>query len=364
MTMTSSTPLAKRKTFSFDNPAIWLAYLPLFFIPWYFELPSTPRMIWAVVGLAAFLVIYFVAMNAKGVRLIAYAAAILLLAFALAFTHSNWTVIAIYAAAMVADLRPMRRAATVLTAFVVASIAFALALQMHPFYWVLGVFFMVMVGVANISRAALEDKNAALANAQEEVKQMAATAERERIGRDLHDLLGRTLTLIAIKADLASRLADRDAGRAQTEMREVATAARDALTEVRAAVAGMTGATLSREIASARSALAAAGIDCVVEGDAASIQHGAGAVLAMTLREAITNVIRHSGARSCRIHLAQSPSGLALTVSDDGDGAAVREAGGISGIRSRLAAAGGGLSVAGDAHGTQLTARMPNEAHA
>ncbi|MBC7770420.1 MAG: sensor histidine kinase, partial [Phycisphaerales bacterium] len=84
----------------------------------------------------------------------------------------------------------------------------------------------------------------------------------------------------------------------------------------------------------------------------------------MTLREAITNVIRHSGARSCRIALTRGASGLELTVTDDGVGEAVREGGGIGGVRSRLAAAGGGLSVTGDADGTQLVARVPLEASA
>ncbi|MBC7769632.1 MAG: two-component sensor histidine kinase, partial [Phycisphaerales bacterium] len=232
------------KWFSIDGPYIWLAYLPFFFIPWFFSTPTTPQIVGGLVGLTVFLGLYFAAVPTAGARLIGYAAAILVLSFALAFTHGNWTVIAIYAAALIAQLRPMRRASILLGAFAITTLAAGLALQQSPFYWAFGVFFMVMVGAANISRAALEDKNRALANAQEEVKQMAATAERERIGRDLHDLLGRTLTLIAIKADLAVKLSPRDPARAETEMREVAAAARDALAEVRAAVAGMTGATL------------------------------------------------------------------------------------------------------------------------
>jgi len=352
------------KWFSIDGPYIWLAYLPLFFIPWFFSTPTTPQIVGGVVGLAVFLGLYFAAIETTGARFIGYATAILVLSFALAFTHSNWTVITIYAAALIAQLRPTRRAIMFLGAFAVATLVAGLALQQHPFYWGFGVFFMLMVGASNISRAALEDKNRALAHAQDEVKQMAATAERERIGRDLHDLLGRTLTLIAIKADLAVKLSPRDPARAETEMREVAAAAREALAEVRAAVAGMTGATLGREIASAQTALAAAGIACIVEGDAEEIEQGAGAVLAMALREAITNVIRHSGARTCRIALTRGANGLELTVSDDGDGEAVREGGGIGGVRSRLAAAGGGLSVTGDADGTQLVARVPLAASA
>ena len=350
---------AKLKWFSIDGPLLWLMYLPLFFIPWVFRLPSTPQILWAIAGLAVFLVIYIRACTAKGNALILYAALTLLISFGLIYTNSNWTVIAVYAAAMVGELRPPRRAGIVLGIFAVITVITGLAVQQTPFYWAMGVFLMVMVGIANISRGMLEDKNVALANAQGEVKQMAATAERERIGRDLHDLLGRTLTLIAIKADLAAKLSPRDPAKAEAEMREVAAAARDALAEVRAAVAGMTGATLGREIASAQVALAAANIACIVEADAEEIDQGASAVLAMTLREAITNVIRHSGARTCRIALTRGPNGLELTVTDDGDGEAVREGGGIGGVRSRLAAAGGGLNVTGNADGTQLVARLP-----
>jgi two-component system sensor histidine kinase DesK len=347
-----------------DHPAIWLAYLPLFFIPWLIKLPSPVQMITAGIGLAVFLGLYFLSLKAAGARLIALAVAALLLSFALAFTNSNWTVIAVYAAAMIAELRPARRASIAVGAFAAASAALALATGQHPIYWVLGVFLMIMVGIGNISRAALQDKNAALAAAQGEVRQFAAAAERERIGRDLHDLLGRTLTLIAIKADLAARLSATDADKAAAEMRDIAAAAREGLAEVRAAVSGMTGASLAREIAASQAALAAAGIACEVEGDAEAIDPGTSAVLAMALREAVTNVIRHSGARSCRIALIQQRQGLELKVSDDGDGQAVRSGGGLAGLTARLSAAGGELAVEGDRQGTRLTARVPQGAAA
>ena len=343
-----------------DHPAIWLAYLPLFFIPWAIQLPSPVQMIAAGVGLAVFLYIYFLSVKAAGARLIALAVAALLLSFALAFTNSNWTVVAVYAAAMIAELRPARRASIGVGLFALASAGLALATGQHPIYWVLGVFLMIMVGIGNISRAALQDKNAALAAAQGEVRQFAAAAERERIGRDLHDLLGRTLTLIALKADLAARLADSAPDKAVAEMRDVAAAAREGLAEVRAAVSGMTGASLAREIAGSRAALAAAGIAYKVEGDAENIDPGTSAVLAMALREAVTNVIRHSGARTCRIALIQQQGGgIELKVSDDGDGQAVRPGGGLAGLTARLAAAGGELAVEGSLHGTSLTARLP-----
>lgn len=342
-----------------DHPAIWLAYLPLFFIPWFIKLPSPAQMIAAGIGLAVFLVVYFISLKAAGWRLIGLALAALLLSFALAFTNSNWTVIAVYAAAMIAELRPAWRASLGVGVFAAASAGLALATGQPAVYWVLGVFLMVMVGIGNISRAALQDKNRELAAAQGEVRHFAAAAERERIGRDLHDLLGRTLTLIAIKADLAARLADSAPDKAVAEMRDVAAAAREGLAEVRAAVSGMTGASLAREIAGSKAALTAAGIACEVEGDAEAIDPGTSAVLAMALREAVTNVIRHSGAHTCRIALIQQAGGLELKVTDDGDGQAVRPGGGLAGLTSRLMAAGGELAIEGDTRGTRLTARVP-----
>jgi two-component system sensor histidine kinase DesK len=220
-------------------------------------------------------------------------------------------------------------------------------------------FLMAMVGLSNVSGAALQDKTAALAAAQEEVQRLAATAERERIGRDLHDLLGRTLTLVTIKAELAAKLATRDPAKAEAEMREVAQASREALAEVRAAVSGMTGTGFAREVEQSCTALEAAGITCTVEGAPERVDGGTGAVLAMALREAVTNVIRHSGARQCRIRIHRQGRSVELGVEDDGDGTAVREAGGIGGIRARLAAAGGSLSVEGSHSGTHLRATLP-----
>lgn len=347
-----------------DHPAIWLAYLPLFFIPWFIERPSTTQMIAATAGLVVFLALYFAAFKATGRRLTILAVATLLISFALAFTGSNWTVITIYAAAMVGNLRPPRRAAIMVGAFAVATCILAFATRQPVIFWVFGVFLTIMVGAANISRAALEDKNQALAESRDEVRQLAAAAERERIARDLHDLLGRTLTLIAIKADLAAKLADRDSDEARNEMRDIAGAARQGLADVRSAVSGMTGATLSRELASSQAALSVAGIRCKIEGDADRIDPGSSAVLAMALREAITNVIRHSGASSCEILVKQHPGGLEMTVSDNGHGEAVRAGGGIAGLRSRLGAAGGDLAVRGTAEGTQLVARLPQGAAA
>ena len=357
-------PVERPRPWAPGTSGAWLTlpYLPLYALPWLWERPSPADLAGSAAGLALFLPLYLLGSRLGGAALAAASAGVLAISIALSFAGANWPVIAIYAAVMAGGLRPPLQAGVAIGVFAAVAAGFSLLTGQPLFLWLFGVFMMVMVGLATVSRAALEDKNRALAAAQDEVRAMAAGAERERIARDLHDLLGRTLTLVALKAELAARLAPGDAEAAGREMREVATAAREALAEVRAAVSGMTGASLAREIAASRTALQAAGIDCSVEGEADGIAPGAGAVLAMTLREAVTNVIRHSGARRCRIVVDAGAGEVRLTVADDGSGADVREGGGIGGIRGRLAAAGGALLVEGGASGTRLVASLPGAA--
>lgn len=342
-----------------ETPWPWLVYLPFFIIPWLVQRPSPAQLLGAAAGLALFLLFYLGGYRQTGRALIGAAGALLVLAFALAFTGGSWPVIAVYAAAMLAEHRPARQAGLLIAGFALLTGAWALLLGQFLPWGLIGMFMMVMAGFASLSGALMREKNAALARAQQEVRALAATAERERIGRDLHDLLGRTLTLVAMKAELADRLVARDPVRARTEMRDVAEAARAALAEVRAAVAGMTGATLARELEQSRAALAAAGIACTVEGDASGVAAGPGAILAMTLREAVTNVIRHSGARTCTITVGLADGRHSLVVRDDGVGTAVREAGGLRGLKARLDAVGGELDVAGGGQGTRLRASLP-----
>jgi two-component system sensor histidine kinase DesK len=165
---------------------------------------------------------------------------------------------------------------------------------------------------------------------------------------------------VAVKAELAARLADRDPAAARREMEAVAEAARETLGEVRTAVAGMTGAAFSVELDRAKRMLAAANVKADVRADAHPSDAAREAVLAMALREAVTNVIRHAGASSCTIRLDVGPEGgLRLQVQDDGCGGDICEGSGLLGMRTRLTAAGGNLEVCSDGRGTSLLASLP-----
>jgi two-component system sensor histidine kinase DesK len=181
-----------------------------------------------------------------------------------------------------------------------------------------------------------------------------------RFARDLHDLLGHSLSLIALKSELAGRLAERDPARARQEMADVEAAARRALAEVRDAVSGYRQVSLAQALAEARSALSAAGVSLRAPVPDAPLPGAVDAVLGWVVREATTNVLRHSGAVVVTVDLVIDGDVVVLTVADDGRGSTVPAGAGLSGLAERVEALGGRLE-AGPApgQGFRLTATVP-----
>lgn len=242
-----------------------------------------------------------------------------------------------------------------------ATVAWGLALGKPQVTLGIGALLITMTGLAAASREAFYDRTVALLATQEEVRRLAGTAERERMVRDLHDVVGRTLTLIAIKSDLAARLALREPALAELEALAIGQIARDGLEDVRAALAGQLGGSLVHEMQASVEALSAAGIDVRISGDPAPIPRNAGAILAMALREAVTNTIRHSNARRCEISIGVDEAHAKLAVADDGisDGKLGAAGSGLQGMRERLVAAGGSLVFGPNRPGFRLEARVP-----
>ena len=181
--------------------------------------------------------------------------------------------------------------------------------------------------------------NAELVEARDELARSAVAEERLRFARDLHDLLGHSLSLIALKSELAGRLAERDPARARQEMADVEAAARRALAEVRDAVSGYRQVSLAQALAEARSALSAAGHQrCARRARGEPLPAAVDAVLGWVVREATTNVLRHSGAPRGDRRARTDDDGVTLTVSDDGAGR--RRAGGRGAGRARRACRG------------------------
>lgn len=189
----------------------------------------------------------------------------------------------------------------------------------------------------------------------------AILEERERVARDVHDVLGHTLTVIALKSELAGKLLERDPGRTQAELREITHLARESIEEVRQTVAGLKVQSLFEEITAASQALESAGIDLQREGsawkDLDSIPAVNQAVFAWVIREATTNIIRHSAARRVTIKLDRS----SLTITDNGVGISPEAAGhGLEGLKARVEQVGGTLSIVGK-RGVASTASAESE---
>ncbi|HWT15653.1 MAG TPA: sensor histidine kinase [Patescibacteria group bacterium] len=203
-------------------------------------------------------------------------------------------------------------------------------------------------------------KNQALRLSQLEVQRIAALAERERIGRDLHDLLGHTLSVIALKSELAAKLIDRDIDAARVEVKEVERVTRQALSEVRRAVTGMRAHGLLAELANGRAALDSAQVHFDYQVHPQELPTQTENVLAMCLREAITNIIRHAHARRCRARLDCDETSTVLEISDDGVGGVRAEGNGLAGMRERIESAGGRLLVESpEDGGTLLRIELP-----
>jgi two-component system, NarL family, sensor histidine kinase DesK len=242
---------------------------------------------------------------------------------------------------------------------------------------------VVFVGFCMIGLRRQIELTQELSRAREEVMHLAASEERLRLARDMHDLTGQSLSMITLKSELAARLlgrlpatAERD--RVRDEIDQVAAVSRQTLRDIREAISGYRRPTLAVEIITARTALASAGIaardDAELTMLSGTFDLDAEAALAWCLREAVTNVVRHSGATNCYIGLTRRAGTMSLTVRDDGNGHipsggcgtqpspadSMPHSSGLRGMSERLSAVGGTLEVRPDLHpGFSLTATVP-----
>jgi two-component system sensor histidine kinase DesK len=179
--------------------------------------------------------------------------------------------------------------------------------------------------------------------AQEEISALAVQNERARIASDLHDILGHSLTVVTVKAELAQRLLDVDVEKARKELRDLESLARDALSDVRATAMGVRGISLPGEIAAARQALAAAHVTCELPGAADDVPTRNRELFAWTIREAVTNIVRHSRASRCEVRL--SPTSVEIVDNGVGEGHPAPDGQGLQGLRRRADALGAKLTV-------------------
>ncbi|MDQ2902431.1 MAG: sensor histidine kinase [Chloroflexota bacterium] len=357
---------------------VWIIWLP-FFVPPIGSLilahPPLPRLMFLLMGVALFVGLYLWATWRNAQRLSGIssspgrtgASSWLLIAGFLALSAvlallvhgmsrgSELLEPFIFTTAYVAGRLPTVRAGQVVLALTLLTAAGSWLLGLSWLVFMPGIVYIAVVGAVVISITRLVTTGQELRAAREEIARLAVMTERLRIARDLHDLLGHNLSLIALKSELARRLMAVAPERAAVEIGDVEKVARTTLQEVREAVGSYRQPTLASQLHGAQEILAAAGMGYRYEGDESimdTLPTAIEAILAWTVREGVTNVIRHSHAHQCTICVARARQDVCVEVIDDGAGsvplsalqpnaAAGSGGNGLRGLAERVAALGG-----------------------
>jgi two-component system, NarL family, sensor histidine kinase DesK len=339
---------------------LWLVYTVFFLTG---PLQNGSRRDWIVLAgvFACFVTLYVLFLWVRSVRT---RRALLLAIAALGCAYYPMNVSAggcmfIYVACLAAyTTTSLAAAAGTVIAATLAAAAEGMLLHLNPWAWGSMALVAGTVGTGNLVAALRAGAHQRLGLAQEQIEHLAKLAERERIARDLHDVLGHTLSVVVLKSELAGKLIGADAERARREIGEVEQIARQALSEVREAIRGYRAGGIVAEIGRARRALDAAGVRLEWQTPSLRLEPAHESVLSLVLREAVTNILRHAGATSCRLELAADGGGTRLTVHDNGRGAGEYSGNGLRGMRERVEALGGRLRI-DFRQGTCLTVEIP-----
>jgi two-component system sensor histidine kinase DesK len=349
-------------------PAHWLPALMLVWTFWIFATPifqtgdSFPHWLWpTLISFAVFLWLYFRVYYRDRTQILWCALGIAALGFVVTPVNPGAQGYIIYACAYLVFVGATRLGLRyMLAVLVLYSAQWIVLLGFDWVYLINAVLISLAVGFMNLNSLRRQQRDAELKLSHDEIRRLAALAERERIGRDLHDLLGHTLSLITLKSELANRLFDRDAAAAKREMADVERVARDALAQVRRAVTGIRAAGFAAELASAKLLLESNGVQLDYALADIPLPVEIETVLAMTVREAVTNIQRHAGATQARIALESMQNKLTLRIEDNGRGGAIVPGNGLCGMRERLSTIGAQLSIESQrGQGTKLLVGMP-----
>ncbi|KJV27200.1 sensor histidine kinase [Luteibacter yeojuensis] len=348
-----------------------LRFTTLFNLVWSFwafgDLVFTPKLPahWVLVTaitFPTFLVLYALAYTRPVAHAKWYATAMALVGYsAMSFNASGGACYVIFACSFMGFQGSprvcMARTLAVLAVFV------ALALTVMHWPWQVALVMTIValaVSTANLLYRMNGQKDWELKLSHDEVRRLAATAERERIGRDLHDLLGHTLSLITLKLELSRRLMDRDTEAARREMEEAERVARHALAEVRSAVTGIRATGVAAELASARLLLGSSAVAFDYVSDIPALPTRMENELALVLREAVTNIHRHAKASVAEAKVQVVGNDLVLCIADNGRGGAATEGNGLCGMRERVRSLGGTVTLESEkGKGTRVIIRVP-----
>ncbi len=340
-------------------PYIWLMFILLFIIQLFNQDMKSGIILLNIAGLAVFLILYFRGFWFEGRKVWHVPIGLTALGVVLLpFNHGSF-VFFIYASVMLGQIgKPSLGYRGLFLIMVVAGIE-CWILRLLADLWLPAVVFPVIMGIPNIHIKERWRLNKQLLKAQDEVEEMAKIAERERISRDLHDLLGHTLSVIVLKSELAGKLIHKNLKQSEQEIKEVEEISRKALSEVREVVKGFRKGGLKEELKSIKVALKAAGIKYSINSTPIRVSSQIENVLSYILRESVTNIIRHSKATQCEFSIHHSGPDVKLIIVDNGIGYLPNENGfGIEGMRTRIKLLGGKMKIK-SSNGTTIQLKIP-----
>jgi two-component system, NarL family, sensor histidine kinase DesK len=350
----------RRWRFLFDyDHNIWLIFLGFWFVEPYLDHWPLSKWLWLTITLVLFLSFYWLAhFGPRRTRRFWVLAMFLEGIVYVPFNETAWGIYVYIAASLPEVSESTNVVIGLLLLQCGAIVAQGLLFHLHAWTWSMSLGLTLLVGMNRLRMEQKHRADAKLRMAHEEIEQLAKTAERERIARDMHDVLGHSLSLIVLKSELASRLLDSQPSRAALEIAEIETAARQALAEVRKTITGYRSEGFASELTRAGQVLETAGVRLHRPATAPNLTPRHEATLSLVLREAVTNIVRHAGASECSIEVSTGNDRTQLVIADDGRGDIQQEGNGLRGMRERVRELGGSLSL--ESHrGTRLQIELP-----
>jgi len=340
-------------------PYIWLVYFGFFFEDPIMSHAGWKKWLATGVGTVIFLALYFTFFRLKRPWQLVNLGLMVLVGLIYAPFHYGAATFFIFAASFIPFAVETEGAAAGLLALEAAIVSLEFwILHLSIGYWFWACPFALVIGAGNIFFAQRNRATDKLRIANAEIEHLAKVAERERIARDLHDVLGHTLSVIILKSELAGKLIDIDPERAKLEIADVEQTSRAALSEVRSTIRGYRAHSLEAEIKQAKATLQTAGVSLKSENIHVPLTPVQESVVALVVREALTNVVRHAEARNCELRLTPNNGNCLLEIHDDGRGGNQIEGNGLRGMRERIEALGGTL-VRETRAGTRLLIQFP-----
>jgi two-component system, NarL family, sensor histidine kinase DesK len=340
-------------------PYIWLFYFCFFLLNPILNHAGWKQWLATGLGTIAFLIVYFSFFWIRCPWNLLNIAAFVLLGVGFAPFNEGACTFFVFAAAFSPYAVETETSALKLLAGVlaVATLEWWL-LHLSGWFWFYGGGLSMVVGCGNIFFAQRKRANNRLQKANEEIEHLAKVAERERIARDLHDVLGHTLSVIILKSELARKLIDNDPERAKSEIADVEQTSRAALADVRSTIRGYRANSLEAELKQAKATLETAGVTVKSELEEVCLTPAQESVVALVVREALTNVVRHAQARNCFLRLTPVNGNCRIEIQDDGRGGGAVEGNGLRGMRERIEALGGTFERE-NRTGTKLSIEFP-----